>query len=124
MIPLKRDLEIRVGVQGSSVEMKLEVGVRRVVLRVAGVTGPTNELTGLNRGAFLDAGPISGGRGAIMTAELLAACRLCDAGLDRMVGADPSLIPSSELMEEFRAAWLGSSRPGGLDDSIAKLTGP
>ncbi len=74
--------------------------------------------------AFLDAGPISGGRGAIMTAELLAACRLADAGLDRMVGADVSLIPSSELMEEFRAAWLGSSRPGGLDDSIAKLTGP
>ncbi|MCY3635586.1 MAG: glycoside hydrolase [bacterium] len=70
---------------------------------------------------------IGGPRGAIVAAEMASACRLAQLGLRRL-GArhglgveDPTAGEVKEAAQSQRAAWLLSSRPGGLDDSISKL---
>ncbi len=71
--------------------------------------------------------PIGGPRGDIVAAEMLAACRLADIGLRRIAvqhGLDVEAPASDELemaAQAQRDAWLLSSRPGGLDNSLAKL---
>ena len=70
---------------------------------------------------------IGGDRGAVVAAEMHAACRLAELGLRRLAaeqGLDVRAPSSNELADAARAqrsAWLLSSRPGGLDDSIGKL---
>ncbi|MEZ5244027.1 MAG: hypothetical protein R2707_02945 [Acidimicrobiales bacterium] len=75
-----------------------------------------------------DAGSIGGDRGEVIAAEMAAACRLAHHGLRRLADergiglARPvALGTAAEVIEAQRAAWLRTSRPGGLDDSIAKL---
>jgi len=71
--------------------------------------------------------PIGGSRGAIVAAEMRSACRLAELGLRRLAaehGLEDRAPDSDELIDATRAqraAWLLSSRPGGLDDSISKL---
>lgn len=71
--------------------------------------------------------PVGGPRGAVVAAEMASACRLAELGLRRL-GADHGLdveAPSAGEIDAAaraqRAAWLLSSRPGGLDDSVGKL---
>ena len=71
--------------------------------------------------------PVGGPRGDVVAAEMDAACRLAELGLRRL-GAEHSLsfeAPSAaEVDDAARAqqqAWLLSSRPGGLADSLARL---
>ena len=71
--------------------------------------------------------PIGGPRGHIVAAEMLSACQLADIGLRRL-GAQHGLNVEAPTPDEVdkaaqaqRSAWLLSSRPGGLDDSIGKL---
>lgn len=71
-------------------------------------------------GAFA-AGPIGGDRGAVICAEMLAACALATLGLRRLAGDEPTADDFAAAADAQRAAWLMSSRPGGLDDSLAKL---
>ena len=71
--------------------------------------------------------PVGGPRGHVLAAEMGAACGLAEIGLRRLAaqhGLDvqaPTAAEVDEAAEAQRAAWLLSSRPGGLDDSIAKL---
>lgn len=72
---------------------------------------------------------IGGPRGAIVAAEMESVCRLAQLGMRRL-GArhgldveDPTIGEIEEAAVAQRAAWLLSSRPGGLDDSISKLFG-
>ena len=71
--------------------------------------------------------PIGGSRGAIVAAEMRSACRLAELGLRRLAvehGLDvraPTPDEVAEAAHAQRAAWLLSSRPGGLEDSISKL---
>lgn len=71
--------------------------------------------------------PVGGPRSAIVAAEMESACRLAELGLRRLGakhGIDveaPSAREIQEATQAQRAAWLLSSRPGGLDDSISKL---
>ena len=71
--------------------------------------------------------PIGGPRGAVVAAEMAAACQLAELGLRRLAakhGLDieaPAARKFDEAVRAQRAAWLLSSRPGGLDDSIDKL---
>ncbi len=71
--------------------------------------------------------PIGGTRGAVVAAEMRSSCRLAGLGLRRLAadnGLDfraPSPDELAEAADGQRAAWLLSSRPGGLDDSIGKL---
>jgi len=71
--------------------------------------------------------PIAGGRGTVIAAEMRSACRLAELGLRRLAaehGLDVRAPDSDELSDAAHAqsaAWLLSSRPGGLDDSISKL---
>lgn len=74
------------------------------------------------------AGSVGGDRGEIVAAEMAAACRLAHHGLRRLaedhgirLERAASLGPPADAVAAQRAAWLRSSRPGGLDDSIAKL---
>lgn len=78
--------------------------------------------------ARFDDGSIGGERGEIVAAEMAAACRLALHGLVRVAadhGVDTGVPPTLGTFEGAivaqRAAWLLSSRPGGLDDSLAKL---
>ena len=71
--------------------------------------------------------PVGGPRGEVVAAEMASACRLAQLGL-RRVGArhgldvgDPTAAEIEEAAQAQRAAWLLSSRPGGLDDSLSKL---
>ena len=78
--------------------------------------------------ARFGAGSVGGPRGAVIAAEMAAACGLAHHGLRRLAeerdlrlhSAAEAAAPS-DLIERQRSAWLRSSRPGGLDDSIAKL---
>lgn len=71
--------------------------------------------------------PVGGARGAVVAAEMRSVCRLAELGLRRLAaehGLDVRAPTSDELAEAAhaqRAAWLLSSRPGGLDDSLSKL---
>ena len=70
---------------------------------------------------------VGGPRGEVMAAEMESACRLAELGLRRLGakhGLDlqaPTAREIDEAAQAQRAAWLLSSRPGGLDDSIGKL---
>ncbi len=71
--------------------------------------------------------PIGGPRGAEVAAEMNAVCRLAELGLRRL-GSESGLdleAPTTGEVEQAlraqRAAWLLSSRPGGLEDSLEKL---
>lgn len=72
-----------------------------------------------------------GGRGTVIAAEMLAAIGLARIGLrrlatDRGLELDGGVSGREELqvaIEAQRHAWLLSSRPGGLDDSIANISG-
>jgi hexosaminidase len=75
---------------------------------------------------------VGGTRGDIVAAEMSAACRLAHLGLQRLAvehnipldGVAPAAPSDAEIesvVDAQRAAWLLSSRPGGLDDSIAKI---
>ena len=71
--------------------------------------------------------PIGGPRGAVVAAEMAAVCQLAELGLRRLAaehGLDieaPAARDFDEAVRAQRAAWLHSSRPGGLEDSISKL---
>ena len=71
--------------------------------------------------------PIGGPRGQVVAVEMLAACQLADIGLRRLGnqhGLDieaPTADEVDRAAQAQRSAWLLSSRPGGLDDSIGKL---
>ena len=71
--------------------------------------------------------PVGGPRGHVVAAEMDAACRLAELGLRRLaarcgLGAEaPTADEVEDAAQAQRTAWLLSSRPGGLDDSIAKL---
>ncbi len=73
--------------------------------------------------------PIGGPRGAVVAAEMAAACQLAELGLRRLAakhGLDieaPTARDFDVAVQAQRAVWLLSSRPGGLDDSIGKLIG-
>ena len=71
--------------------------------------------------------PVGGPRGAVVAAEMASVCRLALLGLRRL-GADHGLDVEAPSADEIgaaaqaqRAAWLLSSRSGGLEDSISKL---
>ena len=69
------------------------------------------------------------GRGEVIGQEMRAACALASLGLRRLaadhgIEEAASALPAADvddLVGQQRAAWLRSSRPGGLDDSIAGL---
>ena len=65
--------------------------------------------------------PFGHPRGPIIAAEMTAVLALAQIGLSRLHGAEPSSgeVESAAAMQ--REAWLMSSRPGGLEDSLAKL---
>ncbi|MCQ3811240.1 MAG: family 20 glycosylhydrolase [Acidimicrobiia bacterium] len=71
--------------------------------------------------------PIGGLRGTVVAAELEAACHLAELGLRRLgaeFGLEVEAPTGSEIDEAAsaqRRAWLLSSQPGGLEDSIGKL---
>lgn len=76
---------------------------------------------------FFAGGPIPGERGSVLTSELSAVVGLAQIGLARL-GAEHGRsvpAPSTDAIEDAlarqRAAWLGSSRPGGLEDSLARF---
>ena len=78
--------------------------------------------------ARFDAGSVGGERGAVIAAEMAAACRLAHHGLLRLADERGVALPPSpalgtwaDAIDAQRRAWLLSSRPGGLDDSLAKL---
>lgn len=86
-----------------------------------------NDLLG-EAAARFDAGSVGGERGEVIAAEMAAACRLAHHGLRRLADErgvslppSPSLGTWSDAIEAQRRAWLQSSRPGGLDDSLAKF---
>ena len=78
------------------------------------------------------AGTVGGSRGEIVAAEMQAACRLARLGLRRLasthrvaigesVPESPTASEIESVVEALRGAWLLGSRPGGLDDSIARI---
>jgi hypothetical protein len=78
--------------------------------------------------ARFDQGSVGGPRGGIIAGEMAAASRLAHHGLLRLavdrgieLSPTPALGSIAEAIEGQRRAWLLSSRPGGLDDSIARL---
>ena len=92
---------------------------------VAGIEYAEQLLT--SAAARFGAGSIGGPRGEIVAEEMAAACALAHHGLQRVArdhGLEPVGAPlpaDREAEAAYRAAWLRSSRPGGLDDSVAKL---
>ena len=52
---------------------------------------------------------------------MAAACGLAQLGLRRLAGDEPDDARHRRALGAQREAWLRSSRPGGLDDSLAKL---
>ncbi len=64
---------------------------------------------------------VGGPRGEIVAEEMRAAVALADLGLRRLLDDPPGSADLDAAAAAQRAAWLRSSRPGGLDDSIAKL---
>lgn len=71
--------------------------------------------------------PVGGPRGAVVAAEMRAACQLAELGLRRLGSRHgleveaPTAAQFEEAVQAQRAGWLMSSRPGGLEDSLAKL---
>ena len=71
--------------------------------------------------------PIGGPRGRVIAAEMEAACGLAEVGLRRLAAQHslgvqaPTATEVDQAVQAQREAWLLSSRPGGLDDSLAKL---
>ena len=67
--------------------------------------------------------------GEVVRAELLQAARLARHGAWRLLAQAGGAAPSSEelradlatAIDEQRAAWLRRARPGGLEDSVARL---
>lgn len=83
--------------------------------------GDARSLIAEARVHFASAAP-DDGRWGIAAQELDAVCQLADVGLRRLVGED---LPAEDLraaVDAQRIAWLRSSRPGGLEDSLARLT--
>ncbi len=70
--------------------------------------------------AFADQ-PLGIERGEVLADEMAAACGLAQLGLRRLAGDEPDERDLATALGAQRDAWLGSSRPGGLDDSLAKL---
>jgi hypothetical protein len=70
--------------------------------------------------------------GEIIQRELRQAIRLCRIGAAQLarrhrLAVDESITTKAEIaaaLEEQRACWLARSRPGGLEDSLAKLVLP
>ena len=89
--------------------------------------GVTNGLAVLAEADERFSEPIGGARGEVVAAEMRSACRLAEIGLRRLAvehGLDVQLPTPDELADAVqaqRAAWLLTSRPGGLDDSLSKL---
>lgn len=82
--------------------------------------------------AWFSTRPIGGPRGEVIAAELHAACRLAQLGLRRLavehgcrlgpaIPTEPTFGEVEDAVAAQRAAWLRSSRPGGLDDSLARI---
>ncbi len=65
--------------------------------------------------------PFGGERGEIITAEVAAACAVAELGIRRLCGDEPDEAELDAALGAQREAWLGSSRPGGLDDSLARF---
>ena len=63
----------------------------------------------------------SGARCDIVAQEMDAACGATVLGLRRLLGEQPSRADCEAVIEAQRAAWLRSSRPGGLADSLARF---
>ena len=69
------------------------------------------------------------GRGDVIAEEMRAAIGLASIGLRRLAverevdvpGRDPTGDEVDAAISAQRAAWLRSSRPGGLDDSLAGI---
>jgi hexosaminidase len=75
--------------------------------------------------ATFSTGSVGGERGEIVAVEMAAAVALAGVGLDR-IAKDAGLVLAAgpaldDVLDAQRVAWLRSSRPGGLDDSIAKV---
>ena len=72
--------------------------------------------------ARFERGDVGGPRGSVVAEEMAAACTLASLGLRRLAGEDVDAeLPAAK--ERQRAAWLRSSRPGGLDDSLGRMRG-
>ncbi len=79
-------------------------------------------LLGDARSQFTAAQELSGTtRWGIAAQELDAACAATQLGLRRLLGDEPSASEFQHVINAQRAAWLRSSRPGGLEDSLARL---
>lgn len=73
--------------------------------------------------------PFYGPRADAFTAELVVVCRLLRHGLQRLrqdhrmgdVDGELLLRELAETEDLYRQAWLATSRPGGLEDSAARL---
>ncbi|MBC8363527.1 MAG: family 20 glycosylhydrolase [Actinobacteria bacterium] len=66
-------------------------------------------------------GPIPGDRGGVIAAEMTAACGLAGLGLRRIRGEEPGGEDVEAVRRMQAEAWLLSSRPGGLADSLGRL---
>ncbi len=53
--------------------------------------------------------------------EMAAICAVAALGLNRLAGHEPSASDLEQAKQGQAQAWLTSSRPGGLNDSLAKL---
>ena len=60
-------------------------------------------------------------RWSIAAQEMGAVIGAAVVGLRILSGETPSTAETTEVVADQRAAWLRSSRPGGLDDSLARL---
>ncbi len=63
-------------------------------------------------------------RWGIAAQELDATCQLADLGLRKLMGDEPSQDDVRRAVDAQREGWLRSSRPGGLEDSLANLDLP
>ncbi|MEM9034513.1 MAG: hypothetical protein AAGD18_07970 [Actinomycetota bacterium] len=61
------------------------------------------------------------GRGSIVAQELEAICGIARLAIARLAGKEVSPVDLDAARERQRAAWLKSSRPGGLDESLGYL---
>ncbi|NNE73993.1 MAG: family 20 glycosylhydrolase [Acidimicrobiales bacterium] len=55
--------------------------------------------------------------------ELAAACGAASLGVRALLGDRPAGADRAQVIDAQRAAWLRSSRPGGLSDSLGRLLG-
>jgi hypothetical protein len=59
--------------------------------------------------------------GSVVQRELTQAARLARLGAVRLLGAGDGAVDMAGLLDEQRACWLARARPGGLEDSLARL---